>query len=170
MRHSPCQKVARTDVRGYSSRRGRLSAPTFSARRTVRFGIVSLARNPLACPRPSRSWLAPPGQPAFHRPAVYDPILIKHGVIHDGALVRGEEQVNFSVARLLGHRVGTRVGHQVGTSTSRMVRFSPSTTGTDKLRERRKISQSSRVLANSSRQVSSVPACARTPSNPGILP
>ncbi len=65
---------------------------------------------------------------------------------------------------------GAEVRHQAGTSTSLTVRFMPSNTGTGRLREMRNSSQSSSVLANSSRQASSVSACASTPSKPGISP
>jgi hypothetical protein len=46
-------------------------------------------------------------QPTLHRPALLDPFLVQHGVVHDGPLVRGKDQVNFfrrASARLLGRR------------------------------------------------------------------
>jgi len=48
-------------------------------------------------------------QPRFYRATVLDPFLVEHGVIDDGSLVRGEDEMNFSVGRLHRDRVSVIV-------------------------------------------------------------
>ena len=48
-------------------------------------------------------------QPRFYRATVLEPFLVEHGVVDDGSLVRGEDEMNFSVGRLHRHRVGVIV-------------------------------------------------------------
>jgi len=48
-------------------------------------------------------------EPAFSRAALFDPFLVEHGMIHNRALVRGENEVNLPVVSLNGHWVSVVV-------------------------------------------------------------